>query len=54
MFASWVMLRLSMGSLTFDLSRETWVNLHSDSRVQRLAECYLAAYRARQTNAFIE
>jgi hypothetical protein len=42
------------GSLAFDLRLETWVNLHSDSRVQRLAECYLKTYRARQTNAFVE
>jgi len=42
------------GKLAFDLKRETWVNVHSDSRVQRLADCYLETYRARQTNAFIE
>ena len=42
------------GKLAFDLKLETWVNSHSDSRVQRLAECYLGTYRARLTNAFIE
>jgi len=42
------------GKLAFDLIRETWLNLHSDSRVQRLAESYLQTYRARQTHAFIE
>jgi hypothetical protein len=42
------------GNLTFDLRRETWVNVHSDCRVQRLAECYLETYRARQSHAFIE
>jgi hypothetical protein len=42
------------GKLSFNLRRETWVNVHSDSRVQRLADCYLQTYRARQTNAFIE
>lgn len=42
------------GKLSFDLRRETWVNAHSDSRVQRLADCYLQIYRARQTNAFME
>jgi hypothetical protein len=42
------------GNLAFDLKLETWVSLHSDSRVQRLAECYLETYRARQSNAHIE
>jgi len=42
------------GNLAFDLKLETWVNSHSDSRVQRLAECYLETYRARQSSAFIE
>jgi hypothetical protein len=42
------------GKLSFDLTREVWVNVHSDSRVQRLADCYLQIYRARQTNTFIE
>lgn len=42
------------GKLGFDLIRERWVDLHSDSRVQRLAECYLETYRARQKNAFTE
>ena len=45
---------VEQGKLAFDLIRETWLNLHSDSRVQRLAECYLETYRARQTHAFIE
>ena len=42
------------GNLAFDLRRETWVNVHSDSRVQRLADCYLETYRARLSNAFVE
>jgi hypothetical protein len=42
------------GNLAFDLRRETWVNVHLDSRVQRLADCYLETYRARHTDAFIE
>lgn len=42
------------GKLAFDLERESWVNVHSDARVQRLAACYLETYRARQTHAFIE
>lgn len=42
------------GKLSFDLRRETWVNVHLDVRVQRLADCYLETYRARQANAFIE
>jgi hypothetical protein len=42
------------GKLAFDLKLETWLNSHSDPRVQRLAECYLETYRTRLTNAFIE
>jgi hypothetical protein len=42
------------GKLSFDLRRGTWVNVHPDSRVQRLADCYLETYRARQTHAFIK
>jgi len=42
------------GKLAFDLRREAWVNAHSDSRVQRLAECYLKTYRSGETSAFIE
>ena len=42
------------GSLAFDLGRQTWVNVHSDSRVQRLADCYLETHRARLNNVFIE
>jgi len=45
---------VEQGKLAFDLKLETWVNLHSDSRVQRLAECYLETYRARLAHAFIE
>jgi hypothetical protein len=42
------------GKLSFDLRRGLWVNVHSDSRVQRLADCFLRTYRAQQTNALIE
>jgi hypothetical protein len=35
------------GKLTFDRIEERWVNPHADSRVQRLAVCYLETYRAR-------
>jgi hypothetical protein len=40
------------GMLSFDLRRETWTNVHSDSRVRRLATCFLETYRARQTGPF--
>jgi hypothetical protein len=36
------------GRLTFDLSGEVWLAPHHDSRVLRLANCYLQTYRARQ------
>jgi hypothetical protein len=42
------------GKLSFDLMRGIWINLHSDSRVQRLADCFLRTYRAQQANDFIE
>jgi hypothetical protein len=42
------------GKLAFDLTRATWLNAHSDPRVQRLAQCYLETYQARQAHAFIE
>lgn len=37
------------GKLTFDLTRETWLDAGADTRVLILAACYLQAYRARQT-----
>jgi hypothetical protein len=42
------------GKLSFDLRRGIWIDVHSDSRVQRLADCFLRTYRAQQANAFIE
>jgi len=42
------------GKLSFDLTRGIWVNVHSDSRVQRLADCYLETYRTRQSKTFSE
>jgi hypothetical protein len=36
------------GRLTFDLSGEVWLDTHHDSRVLKLATCYLQTYRARQ------
>jgi len=35
------------GELTFDLTREAWVEAHPDPRVRTLAACYLQTYRAR-------
>ena len=37
------------GKLTFHRIEERWLNPHADSRVQRLAVCYLEAYRSRQS-----
>jgi hypothetical protein len=36
------------GKLMFDRVGERWLNTHVDARVQRLAACYLEAYRSRQ------
>lgn len=45
---------IESGKLSFDLRRETWVNAHSDSRVRRLANCYLETHRAQSTRPFIK
>ncbi|MFY9561384.1 MAG: hypothetical protein WAQ52_14210 [Terriglobales bacterium] len=36
------------GKLTFDRVQERWLNPHADSRVQRLAGCYLETCRSRR------
>jgi len=41
------------GKLTFDLINEGWLDAPADARVQRLADCYLKAYRDRRANALI-
>ena len=40
---------IEYGKLTFDLAREVWLRAHHDSRVLRLATCYMQTYRARQS-----
>jgi hypothetical protein len=32
------------GSLEFDLSRAVWLRRHDDTRVQKMAECFLESY----------
>jgi hypothetical protein len=32
------------GELEFDVSRATWVKLHPDLRIQKMAECFLESY----------
>jgi hypothetical protein len=32
------------GALEFDLTHATWVQHHSDARVQKMAECFLDSY----------
>jgi len=39
------------GRLTFDRVREGWINPPADERVRRLADSYLAAYRARMARS---
>lgn len=34
----------SDGQLEFDLVRSIWVRTHEDSRIQRMAECFLKSY----------
>jgi len=41
------------GTLTFDVMRETWLDVHVDPRVLTLANCYLEAYRARTRSVSI-
>ena len=41
------------GKLTFDRIQETWLNPHSDARVQRLADSYLETYRSRRSENMV-
>ena len=41
------------GKMTFDLANEVWLNPHPDPRVVTLANCYLHAYRARQSAVLV-
>ena len=36
------------GILTYDLSLGRWITAHSDSRIQKLVECYLQSYLRRR------
>jgi len=38
----------SHGELLYDTSGESWLQAHEDSRVQRMAECYLQVQRERR------
>jgi hypothetical protein len=38
------------GILDFDVVFDAWRTRHADARVQRMAECYLAAYFERKKN----
>ena len=41
------------GKLMFDRTGNVWLNPHADVRVQRLADSYLEAYRARQNVSLV-
>jgi len=41
------------GELTYDWTREAWVNPHADARVHRLASCYVESYRVRPSAELI-
>jgi len=32
------------GKLQFDLQRGTWLRVHGDARIQRMAECFLESH----------
>ena len=36
------------GTLEYDLDRADWTSTHPDSRIQKMAECYLQAYLQRR------
>lgn len=38
----------SHGTLEYDLSRKGWISSHPDSRIQKMADCYLEAYLLRR------
>jgi hypothetical protein len=38
------------GDLLYDAERESWLQQHEDARLQRMAECYVQAHRARRGN----
>ncbi len=35
---------LDHGELAFDLTQSTWVRAHEDSRIQKMAECFVTSY----------
>ena len=39
------------GRLEYDLVRGEWISPHSDSRTQKMAECYLQSYLRRRTQS---
>lgn len=36
------------GTLEYDVERSLWISSHADSRIQKMAECYLQAYMQRR------
>lgn len=36
------------GTLRYALASDSWLEPHTDARIQRMAECYLESYRARR------
>jgi hypothetical protein len=41
-------LPVSHGELLYDAASASWLQLHDDTRVQRMAECYVQAQRERR------
>lgn len=39
------------GTLGFDLAGQKWLRMHSDARVQKMAECFLQAHFERRARA---
>jgi hypothetical protein len=42
-------LPVAHGDLEFDLTRSAWLRRHDDARLQKMAECFLDAYRKSRT-----
>jgi hypothetical protein len=42
------------GLLEFALAQASWIKRHPDARVQRMAECFLASYLARQNQGMMQ
>lgn len=42
------------GVLEYDSTHALWVSAHSDPQIQKMAECYLQAYRSRKNPSLVD